>query len=201
MKDPLKDGKLIGTPEGMICPCGYYKQEQSNSKSKIIYNIKITYESGSSLGPYEISEDFISCDFSNLDIVQKNIQKIKEHHELYENINSYITKINKTNDEILLENCNKEWFNKKMKPWCKQNDNTLFIINEDNVEECKKKYGEDSVIYIPDQYSALHQIWLKNDNNIDFIQSAFWHGYFEKLISIECIINKSQSNLRIDYCF
>lgn len=71
------------------------------------YKIKISYETGNSFGR-NTAEDYFELEWENLDIAKQNLQFIKEHYEMYKELESYRNK--KSKEEIFSENKDKEWF-------------------------------------------------------------------------------------------
>ena len=55
-----------------------------------MYRIKISYLTGDSFGTQD-TYDYLELTWKNLDIAKENLQRIKEHYELYEAVDSYRT--------------------------------------------------------------------------------------------------------------
>jgi len=71
------------------------------------YKIKISYQTGNSFGRHD-AEDYFELEWENLDIAKQNLQFIKEHYKMYQELESYRSKRSK--EEIFSEYKNKEWF-------------------------------------------------------------------------------------------
>jgi hypothetical protein len=67
------------------------------------YRIKISYQTGDSFHS-EDAEDYLELTWKNIDIAKENLQRIKEHYEMYKGINSCSSYMKNLSKE--------EWFEK-----------------------------------------------------------------------------------------
>lgn len=152
------------------------------------YRIKIYYETGDSFHNEEV-EAYLELTWKNLDIAKENLQRIKEHYEMYQDINSRYYRATKMSKEEWFEkNKDKEWFVNKPRLFCISSNQA---IDEKN----KCKVGEGNWEYRPDEYYAENCLKLKADNGNVMQMSAFWCGYFETLFSAEIEIDNSDMKI------
>lgn len=153
------------------------------------YRIKISYSTGDSNGS-EDTEDYLELTWSNLDVAKENLQRIKEHNEMYEMINN-LRRLT-TRNECFDKNKDKDWFVNKPKLFCISSDNA---INEKD----KGKVGDGNWEYRIDPDYAEHCINLKTDDGNIMQMRAFWVGYFELLHAAYIEIN--DTNMKFTTAF
>jgi hypothetical protein len=143
------------------------------------YRIKISYSTGNSFGS-EDTTDYLELTWENLDIAKENLQSIKEHYEMYRNIEGWGSKL--TKEQWFAKNIDKSWF---------VNEQKLYSIkpNRHIQENDKVKVGDGNWEYRSDVFIAQHCINLKADNGNNMQILAFWCGYFETLYSAEIEVN------------
>jgi hypothetical protein len=73
------------------------------------YKIKIYYQTGNSFGSEDTS-DYIELTWKNLDIAKENLDYIKEHYEMYSDLNGYSYRKKRSNDETIELYKDKPWF-------------------------------------------------------------------------------------------
>jgi len=152
------------------------------------YQIKIYYQTGDS---YSNNDEtiYLELTWNNLDVAKENLQRIKEHYEMYNDVEKMGRFSQKRTKEQWFElNKDKEWFVYEPKLYCVSRD---FAIDESN----KKKYEGDWE-YRPDWYFAFHTLRLKTDDGTPMRMGAFWCGYFEQLYeaSIEIGVDSPDSD-------
>ena len=149
---------------------------------KCKYKIEIEYSTGNSFHNEETS-DIIELYWNNLDIAKANLNRIKEHYNMYNEVDSYLS--NKSYIEILEENKHKDWFVYEPKLYC---------ISKDTVidEKDKHKYEPSDIKYIADINFALNCIKLYNDDGKVFQMRCFWTGYFEHMHNAKIILEDSE---------
>jgi len=141
------------------------------------YKIKICYQTGDSEHSYE-TEDILDIEWENLDLAKENLQRLKEHHNMYVNLNEYHKE--QTNFEILNENIEKKWFVYTPRLYSKKTNNAI-------EEKDKIKVGDDNWEYRPDITDAEYDIKFVLDNGNTYQIYAFWQGHFENIHSAEII--------------
>jgi hypothetical protein len=140
------------------------------------YKIKISYQTGDSF-KNEDTESTLEIGWNNLDIAKENLQFIKEHYEMYDDLDIYHPR--KTKEQWYEQNQNKEWF---------VYEKSLYY-NDCRIDESSKhKYDPHKLKYMPDDNMAQNCIKLKLDDGSYFQMYCFWCGYFERLYyaEIEC---------------
>jgi len=152
------------------------------------YRIKISYSTGDSFHN-EDAEQTLELTWKNLDIAKENLQRIKEHYQMKEDIHRYNSKL--TLWQWYEKNKDKEWFVNKPKLFSKKHDHAL-----DDNEKTKKAVGEGNWEYRPDSYFAEHCLYLKADNGNQMQLSAFWCGYFESLYGAEIEVDNSDMKFK-----
>lgn len=149
------------------------------------YRIKISYATGNSFGS-EYTTDYLELTWQNIDTAKENLLRIKEHYEMYRNIEVYGSKL--TKEQWFAQNKDKEWFVNKPKLYC--------ISSNDAIDEKdKNKVGEGNWEYRPDDYDAVHCLNLKADNGNAMQIYAFWCGYFEILYGAEIEVNSDDMKI------
>jgi hypothetical protein len=151
--------------------------------------IKISYTTGDSFG-HNDKEDYLELTWQNLDNAKENLNRIKEHYEMYRSFKGYNFEKKETRQQIVDRNRSKEWFVNMPKLYCISTGNT---INEKD----KEKVGEGNWEYRPDPYYAERCLYLKADNGNSMQLSAFWIGHFEILHGAEIEIDNS--DMRISF--
>ncbi len=141
------------------------------------YEIEIDYTTGDSSGHNDIIEN-LKFDFDNLDIAKENLQRIKEHYEMYNILDDYKIKFNVEIQKHLY----KEWFVNKPKLYCISKN---CAVSESNISKIKVEDLE----HRPDIDVATYCLKLKMDNGNTIQMRAFWCGYFERLNNIRIITN------------
>ena len=154
-----------------------------------MYRIKVSYCTGNSDGS-EYTYDYLELTWKNLDIAKENLQRIKEHYDLYQKVDGY--KTNKTKYQSIKE-C-------EDKPWFCYGTPKLFCISTNNAidEKYKAKVGDNNWEYRPDEYTSLYCLKIKADNGNEMQMGAFWCGYFEQLNEIEIEIDDSDFKIRFN---
>lgn len=150
------------------------------------YKIKIEYSTGDSFHNEDTS-GYIEFDWVNLDIAKENLQRIKEHYQMYKDINGYSCSLSR--EEIFDKNKDKDWF---------VNTPVLYCISSGcRIDEKDKvKVGEGNWEFRPDIHLAEYCLKLKLDNGNVAQMRAFWCGYFESLSSAEIKMDKSDLKIR-----
>jgi len=151
------------------------------------YRIKISYRTGDSFHN-EDTERTLELTWNNLDIAKENLQRIKEHYEMYKGCNNHYSK--PTREQWYEQNKNKVWFVNKPKLYCISSDCAI-----DDNEKTKKAVGKGNWEYRPDSYFAEQCLYLKADNGNEMQLSAFWCGYFESLYGAEIELNNSDMKI------
>jgi hypothetical protein len=149
------------------------------------YRIKISYRTGNSFRS-EDTEDTLEIGWNNLDIAKQNLQFIKEHYEMYKDLDAYTPK--KSKEQWYELNQNKEWF---------VYEKVLYYKDNAIDERHRFKYNNEDLKYMPDNTMAQNCIKLKLDNGNDFQMWCFWCGYFETLYSAE--IEMDDSDMKITF--
>lgn len=148
------------------------------------YKIEIYYSTGNSFGSHNETET-LELTWQNIDIAKENLVRIKEHYEMYEELNN--TYNNRDRLNILNKNKDKEWF---------VNEPILYSISK-NCKIHEKQKGDNDWEYRFDQDIAETCINLKADNNNTMRMTAFWCGYFETLHSAEII--QDDTDMKISF--
>lgn len=78
----------------------------SNNK---IYIIRVEFSDGDSFSTYDTCE-LLNCKWTSVDIVNKNIQAIKDHNKFIKNLNNPYNYLKKDRDSILKEASSNWWF-------------------------------------------------------------------------------------------
>lgn len=78
----------------------------SNNK---IYIIRVEFSDGDSFSTYDTYE-LLNCKWTRVDIVNKNIQAIKDHNKFIKNLNNPYNYLKKDRDSILKEASSNWWF-------------------------------------------------------------------------------------------
>lgn len=151
------------------------------------YRIKIDYMTGNSFGS-ENTSDYLELTFKDLNVAKENLKRIKEHYEMYQDIEGW--RSTKTRDQWYEENINKDWFVNKPKLW-------NIKLNEVIDERKKELHSQEDLQYKPDDYYATHCLYLYIDEGVQIQMSAFWCGYFETLNSAE--IEADSSDMKITF--
>lgn len=160
-----------------------FNEAQSEGIYKIIYN----YDSGNSEQEEPDLEGEIELTWNNAEVAEKNLERIKEHYKMYEEV-EYSRRNKKTTQEILNEHQDKDWFVKKSRwvAYKKDSPNSWFPIDESDVERVKKN-PEYSVEQHIDEIEATHCLILYTDEGKKFQLWAPWCGHFERLNHVEII--------------
>jgi hypothetical protein len=125
------------------------------------YRIKITYQTGNSFISHNVYE-YLDLSWKNLDVAKENLKRIKEHYDMYCIVDGYVTPKGKIH--LFKMNEDKDWF-----------VNIPTLTKEEE--------------YRPDFHYATYCLFIKADNGNKMQMSAFWCGYFEKLIEIEIVLS------------
>jgi len=139
------------------------------------YRILLSYSTGDSFGSRD-GTDYLELSWDNLDIAKENLARIKEHYEMYSDIESYSSKRRK--EEWFKLNAEKDWFVNVPKPY-------RISTNNDISESMINQIDPSDIDSRPDEYCATHYLKLKADNGNEMQMSAFWCGYFESLYGAE----------------
>lgn len=108
----------------------------SNNK---IYIIRVEFSDGDSFSTYDTYE-LLNCKWTRVDIVNKNIQAIKDHNEFIKNLKNPYNYLKKDRDSILKEASSNWWFVNK--------DSSFFESFEYNINLLNNN-GEIFTIYTP----------------------------------------------------
>ena len=73
-----------------------------------MYKIEYTYSTGNSFGRAPDVTDQIELEWNNLEVAKQNLQRIKEHHDFNQKIESYLARANRL--EIIEAHRSKDWF-------------------------------------------------------------------------------------------
>lgn len=152
------------------------------------YKIKIDYSTGDSFGSEDLTR-YLELTWQNIDIAKDNLLRIKEHYEMYSDLENY-SKSTLTEQEWFAKNKDKEWFVNKPKLFCISSGNAID-------EHHKKTVGDGNWEYRPDDYYARYCLKLKADNGNSMQISAFWCGCFETLYKAE--IEVDDDDMRITF--
>jgi hypothetical protein len=149
------------------------------------YRIRISYSTGNSFGSHDAT-DYIELTWNSLDIAKENLQRIKEHYDMYRDVDNYRTPKKKA--DIFSYNKEKDWF---------VNIPKLFCISTNNAidEKYKAKVGSGNWEYRPDYHYATNCLYMKSDNGKKMQLSAFWCGYFEQLHEAEIEIDDTDMKI------
>jgi len=149
------------------------------------YRIKISYSTGNSFGSQDTT-DYIELVWNSLDVAKENLQRIKEHYDMYCGVDSYNTPKKKADKFAVCKD--KEWFVNKPKLYCISNNSAID-------EKDKVKVGLGNWEYRPDYHYATYCLYLKADNGNQMQLSAFWCGYFEQLQEAEIEIDDTDMKI------
>lgn len=129
------------------------------------HRILISYTTGDS-SHSEDRSDYVDVEWTDITIAKENLERIKQHYEQYQAINSYGI-VTKKIEDIFTENMDKPWFVYEKKPFSTKTD----------------------------RYYAENCIKLKLDNGNEFQMNCFWCGYFESLHSAEIKVDESDMKI------
>ncbi len=151
------------------------------------YQIKYYYRTGDSFGS-EDREEILELEFNDIKIAEANLDRINEHYKQYEKLNSYSNRRDKSEQELLEQNQNKDWFVKEMKLVAYKegaDKNEYHAIDENQ----KKRAIKEGYLtrYIIDSSNAQNCIILYTDEGKPYQIWAPWCGYFETLYSVEIV--------------
>ena len=130
---------------------------------------------GNSFGSHH-EEEFLPLTWENLEVAQRNLQNIADHHKMAKSLGEWKAKI----DEILAAHQDKEWFVKKLLPY-KNN----VAIDESQVNIC----DPNEITYRLAQLEAKHCINLFADNGNKMQMLCSWFGQFQWLKSLEIVVD------------
>lgn len=160
-------------------------------KYKILYN----YDTGDSFSSECGLEGYIEISWENETIAQENLKRIQEHYIQYEELN--YSRKSKTNQDILIENQEKDWFVKIDRLVCfhKLKPDRMWAINEVNeISKMKDSEQYDSK-HIIDESMAENCVILYTDDGKPFQFWCPWCGYFEQLNSVEIVSNQPKNKI------
>jgi hypothetical protein len=151
----------------------------------MVYKIKIDYQTGDSEHNYDTS-DLLEIEWEDINLAKVNLQRIKEHHEMYNRLHSW--EYRKKNYDIIKEYLNKEWF---------VNVPRLFCISSGNAidEKDKARVCEGNWEYRPDLQDAELELKFVLDNGNEYRMMAFWIGYFETLRKASIVVDTSDMEI------
>ncbi len=129
------------------------------------YEILVNFSDGDSFGNWDSSE-YLNLNWKNKEVARKNLQYIKEHHEMYKETEDVYRK-------GILEEVREKY---KNKPWYREK------AGSDDTESGRL-------------FLIQHSLFLEDDNGNKVTQSAFWHGYFERLQSCEIVEGKNEDRI------
>lgn len=160
------------------------------------YRIKYNYDTGDSFTHDYGLEDYIELEFDEIEVAEKNLQRIQEHYELYQNVNErWNQNRKKTSQELISECQNQDWFVKKTIPVIYYKENEYLkkgespegfkysAISEGDIDKQQKLGREIGEVF--DEYYACHCIILMSDAGKPFQIHCTWCGYFERLNFVE----------------
>jgi hypothetical protein len=152
------------------------------------YKILVSYQTGDSISSSDQKQE-IELDWEDIDVAKENLNRIKEHYEMYRSIRygGFNQKV-KPRQEIFQDNINKPWFVNSPKLYCISSGNAI-------TEKDKKKVGDGNWHYQPDPHNGEYCLKLITDKGKDFQLLAFWCGHFERLHEIEIIADKTDMKI------
>ncbi len=155
------------------------------------YEIVVSYSTGNFFGSHDTEDDTLNCEWNDLAIAKENLVRIREHYDLFKKLDKFgVSKEEKL--KLIEENKTKPWFRLEEKPYC--------ISRDCRIERSEIKKYEGDWEMRPDMMAAELSIVLKTDEGEDFVQSCFWHGYFERLHTAEIKHKtKEDDGMRIDF--
>lgn len=167
-----------------------------------MYQIKAHYFTGDTFQS-EDTYTILDLVWANLDNAKANLQRIKDHYDQYQEIESsrsYYSRDKKRKVmDILEDNSTKDWFVKqeKLAAILKSNDSdTTMYITEKDVAAHEKAGHE--VKMVCDRMMAQNCILLYTDDGNPYQMWAPWCGYFEGLYYAE-IVSKGNTDMKISF--
>ena len=160
-----------------------------SAKMNSMFKIEVSYKTGNSFNSYETSE-LLDFNWNNIDVAKKNLQFIKEHHELISKMSGYG---HKNVFEIVNEYSDKEWLVKEYKLWHIPNGGQ--VIDESR----RHKYDEKELEYRLNTDTIETSINLLLDNGKFARIGTFWIGHFETLRSIKIVVDSANDNTEITF--
>ncbi len=153
------------------------------------YQIEYRYSTGDSFGSSD-EEGILDYEWENLENAKENLQRIKEHYKMYqeiENVGKYSNKDKRDACEILDSYQDKDWFAViEKKPWYPYGNKGELMRIDIN----PKKHEESKIVWKHDISMTQCCLRLKLDNG-NFVQFwPSWIGYFESLYGAK-VISKS----------
>lgn len=147
-----------------------------------MYRIKYNYDTGSSFHSESGLEDYIELGFQTLEVAEQNLERIREHYEMYRSLHDWFNK-KESEQDILRKYSEKDWFVKRIKKAIYKDDiNNYSIVDEKRLKALVKDKGY-KVVDVFDNTEM--SIILYADNGNSFQISCPWCGYFESLNSVE----------------
>lgn len=157
------------------------------------YQIKYSYQIGDSFGNQDVV-DILELSWSNLDVAKENLQAIKEHYKMYQEIESLKSWSNKSRDtdQDVLEKYKGNWWfvNKKDRLFVKNRSNNTYDGGWTVIDESQKEnncFKDMEMKYEFDVTMCQNCMYLKTDNGNLMQQWNPWCGYFESLYGAEII--------------
>lgn len=146
-----------------------------------MYRIKYNYDTGDSFHNEYGLEDYLELEFQSLLIAEENLERIREHYEMYRELNSYDKR--GTEQDILRKYSEKDWFVKRIKKAVYSDDiNNYNVVGEKRMKALVENKGYKVVDIFDNTESS---IILYADNGNSFQINCPWCGYFESLNSVE----------------
>lgn len=160
------------------------------------YRIKYNYDTGDSFRNEYGLEEYLELEFDSIEVAEKNLQRIKEHYQLYEACENRWNR-KKTNQELISEYQDKDWLVKKMitVAFYDVDKKKYQSVSEKDIERHQKVGREVGEVF--DEYYASHCIILMSDTGQPFQIRCPWCGYFERLNFVE--IEENNPNRRISF--
>ena len=146
-----------------------------------MYTIKVSYQTGNSFNNSD-EVDYIDMSWKDKDVAKKNLKAIRDHYNMVTNFS-----FNHRMKVDLLESTEKQrqefWFPHK---WVWVDKKNRCLVQE----EYAQKYP-DKVERTIDTFHVENNIILLDDNGKKTPLRCFWIGHFEKLYTVEIVINEN----------
>ncbi len=155
-----------------------------------MYKIKYTYDTGNSFNNEYGLEDFLEMQWNDLSVAKTNLVRIKEHYEMYKELNLYYNR--NDYEGILQNNEKKDWFVKELQLVARKNKDEDKPNNWYAVDKGSKKKMKDHVFKeVIRKDMAEYNLKLYTDAGKAWQIHAPWCGYFETLVELEIVDDNS----------
>lgn len=163
------------------------------------YRIKYNYDTGDSFQRFYGQEGHLELGWNSLNMAKENLKRIQEHYKMYQELENRWSRI-KTNQEILSDYKEKDWFVKEVKPAILFNDGTYRCVDQITLSSVKKEIEDKGLMsgVIIDETMAQNCIILYTDDNKPFQFWAPWCGYFESLNFCEIETTENEMRFEVD---